>query len=81
MTFLERVLIDVVFKKKQNFYDNFNAYPSYVKLPAHIVRSLLKSQEGLFKAIPPYGSTSMLFCGLIVCPSVSIDSVDEIEVF
>lgn len=81
MTVLERVLIDVVVNKRQNFYDNFNAYPRYVKIPAHIVMTLLKSQEGLFKEIPPYGSTSMLFCGLIVCPTKSIDSVDDIEVF
>ncbi len=81
MTVLERVLIAVVVKKRQNFYDNFNAYPRYVKLPAQMVQAMLKSQVGLFREIPPYGSTSMLFGGLIVCPSVSIDSVDDIEVF
>lgn len=63
-----------LFKKVKRLkceYTVMYGYPNYVKIPQWIYKSLLNFYEDK--------PTTLL--GLIICPTISINTIDEIEVF
>ena len=52
----------------------FHELPNYVKMPMWVYRRMAKKT-----VFSKYDNS--LICGLIICPTYSIDSIAEIEVF
>lgn len=70
-------------RKALEFAERYGGRPKYIKIPEWVYNALRRYEFGL--AFRPVGNgfknePETLF-GYIVCPTVSIESVDDIEVF
>lgn len=65
-------ILSFIMAKKEIYERLFHEQPNYIKMPMWVYRRAIK--ETVF---PKYD----LICGLIPCPTNSIQSIDEIEVF
>ena len=65
-------ILSFIITKKEIYERLFHEQPNYIKLPMWVYRRAIK--ETVF---PKYD----LICGLIPCPTNSIQSINEIEVF
>lgn len=63
-----------IMAKKEIYKRLFHEQPNYIKMPIWVYRRMTKKT-----VFSKYDNS--LICGLIVCPTYSIQSIDEIEVF
>ena len=76
---IQREVIKVVDKGKQEYQHKYEAIPRYVKVPYEIYRKLSITQL-IYREVCQQFTPEMLM-GLIVCPTYRIEKIDEIEVF
>ena len=75
----EKELTDVCHVVAQKVFNYTEKYgkPNFIKIPAHMYRELfVLSDRGLV-----FESTPTLLFGMGICPTLSIQTADEIEVF
>ena len=72
------LLHDIVFKKKELFEREYKCCPRYIKLPEYIYREILRLENHWIVVEKQSGET--LF-GLKVCSTVSIEKLEDIDVF
>lgn len=75
---VRRVSIDIINLKKQKYYKEYGN-PHFVKLPLRIY-DILKYTNIIYCEVIHPQKLEMLM-GLIVCPTRSIETADQIEVF
>ena len=66
-----------IMSRKEIYEQLFHEPPNYVKMPKWIYRRMIEENDRVIVL----GGGKYLICGLIVCPTISIDSIAEIEVF
>lgn len=72
------ILQDIVFKKIHSFEFAYRCRPKYIKLPEWIYKEILRLKNSWIVVEKQYEET--LF-GLKVCPTVSIEKLEDIDVF
>ena len=72
------ILQDIVFKKRELFEREYKCRPRYIKLPEWIYKEILRLKTSWIVVEKQSGET--LF-GLKVCPTVSIEKLEDIDVF
>lgn len=75
---IQGLVIKEINAKKGAYMKRFGT-PRFVKLPEHIY-SVLKCWNVIYNEVCRTSSPEMLM-GLIVCPTSSIETISEIEVF
>lgn len=75
-------LAEKITEKKIDYYEKYHHRPCYVKIPLWLYTELLQQCDNMsnpnleFRNMAPER-----LCGLLVCPTVSIEQISEIEVF
>lgn len=69
----------IVLGKRDEYFQKYHSYPRYVKLPEWIYKLAQKYTE--FRCIIKDDKTEERLFGLIPCPTISIESPHDIEVF
>lgn len=72
------ILQDIIFKKIELFEREYKCRPKYIKLPEWIYKEILRLKNSWIVVKKQSGET--LF-GLKVCPTVSIERLEDIDVF
>ena len=67
-------ILSFIMTKKEIYERLFHEQPNYIKMPMWAYRRMAKKT-----VFSKYDNS--LICGLIICPTYSIDSIAEIEVF
>lgn len=75
---IQGLVIKEINAKKEAYMKHFGM-PRFVKLPEHIY-SVLKCWNVIYNEVCQPSSPEILM-GLIVCPTLSIETISEIEVF
>lgn len=72
------LLHDIISKKRELFEREYKCRPRYIKIPEYIYREILRLDNSWIVVDKQCGET--LF-GLKVCPTISIERLEDIEVF
>lgn len=77
----ERIYVateNMIYKRK-TYKENYRVEPRFIKIPIWLDDDLRNLDEELFRNSMP--TSEKRWFGLIVCPTESITSIEEIEVF
>lgn len=67
--------------KIYDFIDKYNQYPKYLKLPLWISNCLKRNMNRIVQCNINYNSALVTYKNLIVCETITISQLEEIEVF
>ena len=75
-------ILRIINKKRKEYYQKYNTEPKYIKMPISIKHLLENELNGYFEVnnIQRDKSIQCIY-NLIVCDTLSITQIDEIEVF
>ena len=74
--------IDTTIRNKINsFVDKYDKYPKYLKLPLWISNCMKKAMKDIKHFNLDYNYEMLTYRDLIVCETITIDKLEEIEVF
>lgn len=74
--------VDKIIKNQINEYVNkYNKYPKYVKIPLWISRCMKKNMKEIEHYNLDYNTELLMYRDLIVCETITISKLEEIEVF
>lgn len=79
---IEITEIDTAIKNKINsFVNKYDKYPKYLKLPLWISNCIKKEIKNMKHFNLDYNSEMITYRALIICETITIDNLEEIEVF
>lgn len=74
--------VDKIIKNQINEYVNkYNKYPKYVKIPLWISHCMKKNMKEIEHYNLDYNTELLMYRDLIVCETITISKLEEIEVF
>ena len=76
-------LIDIVANLKWSYYIKYHQEPRFIKLPIWVY-TILKEYAHLiigFYEIEKEGQTISIYMGMQICDTISIEDIEDIEVF
>lgn len=76
----ETELIVIINNKIHDYLYKYHTMPKYLKIPYWIF-NCLKRNIGQIKLILDYKTEQFKYMDLIICETISIEKVEEIEVF
>ena len=74
-------LNDLIVNKQTNYILNFGKYPNYIKLPLAVYNGLIMVAKMRLTNDFFFDNDIVRYKKMILCPTVSIETIDEIEVF
>ena len=78
----ELVKIERIIEHKINdFVKKYNKYPKYLKLPLWISNCMKQAMREVQHSKLDYNTGLLLYRGLVVCETITISQLEEIEVF
>jgi hypothetical protein len=79
---VEFVDVEVAINNKlKDFIDKYNQYPQYIKLPLWISNYMKQSIPMVTNLKIDYNDGFLRYRNLIICETISISQLEEIEVF
>lgn len=74
--------VDKIIKNQINEYVNkYNKYPKYVKIPLWISHYMKKNMKEIEHYNLDYNTELLMYRDLIVCETITISKLEEMEVF
>lgn len=74
--------VDKIIKNQINEYVNkYNKYPKYVKIPLWISHCMKKNMKEIEHYNLDYNTELLMYRDLIVCETITISKLEEMEVF
>ena len=74
-------LNDLIDNKQTNYILNFGKHPNYIKLPLAVYNGLIMVAKMRLTNDFFFDNDIVRYKKMILCPTVSIETIDEIEVF
>lgn len=79
---IELAEIETIIKDKIcDFIDKYNKYPKYLKLPLWISNGMKRIMRDMKHFNLDYNTELLLYRDLVVCETITISKLKEIEVF
>lgn len=74
--------VEATIKNKiYNFIDKYGKYPKYLKIPLWISNCMKQAMKDMEHFNLDYNTEMLLYRDLVVCETISITKLEEIEVF
>lgn len=74
-------LYNTINEKINDFVNKYNKYPKYVKIPLWISCCMKLNMGSIEHYNLGYNTELLMYRDLIVCETITIDKIEEIEVF
>ena len=71
----------VIHKKICEYLDKYLREPKYIKMPLWVVENLKRNMKNISTFSIDYQTERFTYKGFIVCETISIERIEEIEVF
>ncbi len=71
----------IIKEKIHDFTNKYNEYPKYLKLPLWISNCMKKAMKDIQHLNLDYNTGMLLYRDLVVCETITISQLEEIEVF
>ncbi len=71
----------IIESKIHNFVDRYNKYPKYLKLPLWISNAMKQKMKDIQHLNLDYNLEALLYKDLVICETITISQLEEIEVF
>lgn len=74
-------LVKIIKEKNYKYFDKYNTLAKYIKMPYWLLEILKQKMVQLSTMKIDYETGNIKFLGLIICETMSITKIEEIEVF
>lgn len=74
-------LVKIIKEKSYKYYEEHETLANYIKMPYWLFEVLKSQMASLVTMKIDYDTGNIKFLGLIICPTMAIDKIKEIEVF